>query len=131
MALQPVLRAANYTMTIQQGSNLYLLLTLVDSTETAYNISDVTSVDAKIRDNFGATSSVIQTLTAAVTDAANGKVLVSLTAAQTAALDVPAGTDDDVRSARIGYWDIEFTNSAGDIYRYLEGEAFLSREVTK
>jgi hypothetical protein len=102
---------------------------MTDENGDAIVLDDVSSVDAAIREDFTATTA-LETLDASVTNASQGEITVSLTSSETAALDVPTGTADDVREASIGYWDLEITTTGSEVYRYVEGEVTLSREVT-
>lgn len=129
MATQAITQAANYTLRIMQGSTLSLVLRMTDENGDAIVLDDVSSVDAAIREDFTATTA-LETLDASVTNASQGEITVSLTSSETAALDVPTGTADDVREASIGYWDLEITTTGSEVYRYVEGEVTLSREVT-
>jgi hypothetical protein len=120
----------NTDLIILQGSDFQRTLTVSDvETNAPIDLTGAT-VEAKVRDNFGTTSNVLATFTAAITDAPNGQATISLTAAQTAALVAPAGTQDAARLAAIGFWDLEFTEG-GFTYRYAQGNVTLSREVTK
>lgn len=129
MATEPVTQAAAYSLVIMQGSTLSLVLRMTDAAGDAIALDDVSSVDAVIREDFAA-SGVLETMSASVTNASQGEITIALTSAETAAMDVPAGTADDVREAKIGYWDLEITTTGGEVYRYIEGEVTLSREVT-
>jgi len=58
-----------------------------------------------------------------------GKVTVTLTATQTAAIDAPAkGT---VRTLTTLVYDIETEDGLGFVTRWLQGQAKVSPEVTK
>lgn len=51
-----------------------------------------------------------------------GAVLLKLTPAQTSALD---------RTLKTGVWDVQFTDSDGDAYTYIEGIVTFSKDVTR
>lgn len=84
---------------------------------TALNISSAT-LSAKIK-RFPDDSTAAQTITTAlVTDGINGKLTLSLTSVQTAAL-----------SPGVYYYDLEVTIS-GVTTKYLKGKITIKREVT-
>jgi hypothetical protein len=125
-------RPGRYDLEIPQGSTYSVTFTFTDTaTGAVIDLTGVTSVAAKIRDNFGSGSTVLETFSGAlVGDGSTGQVTISLSAAETAVLSAPAGTPDTARDAQIGYWDLELTDSGGT-YRYLQGGVYLSREATK
>lgn len=65
-------------------------------------------------------SSPAETLTVTMTDAANGLVELSLTAAETADL-----------IAQRYWWDLQWTEPSGDIRTVLRGRATVTAEITR
>jgi hypothetical protein len=121
-----------YDLTILQGSKLSRTFTFKDrATGAAIDLTGVSAVNAKIRDNFGTGSTVLATFTAAlVGTGSTGQITISLSVTTTSGLSAPAGTSDGSREAKIGDYDVELTDSGGT-YRYLQGSVILSREDTK
>ena len=71
---------------------------------------------------------VLMTVPVVITDSANGKFTISLTAAQTAALP----TSGAIYSQKTEYaYDVEFTSGSGYVYRVINGVISVSPEVTK
>ena len=130
MALPAVTTPKTYDLRISQGSTFTRSLEVYIATPGDVDLTGCTFA-AKIRDKFGVSSVVIIILT--VTTTAPGLLVgqfsIDLTAAQTAALAVPAATPDDVREALIGVWDLEITSGTA-VYRYVQGDVYLSREAT-
>lgn len=128
MTIPAVSSAANLDLTIQQGSDFAYVLTITSDGSTPVDLSSTTCA-AKIRSDFGTSATVLATITATVTDAANGEITLSLTDTVTAALGVSASATDNSRTVQIGYWDLELTE-ATLVYRYVQGAVTISREAT-
>lgn len=128
MALPAITTPASYDLKISQGSTFTRSCAIWVATPGDTDLTGCTFA-AKIRDKFGASSTVIISLTIDTSLIASGQWVISLTAVQTAGLTVPAGTADDQREAIIGVWDLEITSGA-TVYRYAQGDVYLSREVT-
>lgn len=97
-------------ITVEQGATFALSLNAKFG-GSPMNLTGATVV-AKIRRAFGDSSALVAFTTAVTAPATDGKLTVSLTAAQTAALTPlqPSQTDRDVA---IGHWDLEVTTSDG------------------
>ena len=104
-------------LTIEQGSTFSRVVTITNSEGNPVNITSST-FSGQIRKRYGSTD-VEATFTCIVTDGANGKLSVQLTAEQTAA----CSTGDLV-------YDIEWYNS-NNTARLLEGTATITPEVTR
>jgi hypothetical protein len=118
--------ATAFDITICQGSDFQLDVQVNRSNGDPWDMSTPgTTVAAKMRVTFNAVPDTA--FTTAIITAATGNVRISLTAAQTAALVGPGGTD---RANRYGVYDIEFTEG-GIVTRVLEGRVSLSQEATK
>jgi hypothetical protein len=129
MALPAPDDVADIPITIIQGSDFLLSLQLTD--DLGAPVDDMTgyTAEAKIRADFNPASAVIQVLTASLVSGPNASWAITLTKAQTTALTRPAGAPVTQRENEIGYYDFEITGS-GKTYRYVEGKAILSSEVT-
>lgn len=110
--------AATYNLSIDQGSNFAIQLTLTEDG----NPKDITGYLARAQLRTTKTSSTVSaTFECTVTDAVNGGVRMHLPNAVTAAL--PAG---------LYYYDLELYSSDEYIVtRLLEGQANVSQEVTR
>jgi hypothetical protein len=119
--------ASEWPLLIQQGSDLKSGVQF-NYQDEAVDLTGCTFA-GKIRDKFGASSTVLQTLSFNTSALASGYIEITLTAAQTAAMTVPVGTNDDQREAVIGVYDVELTQG-GVVTRVLYGQVTLSREAT-
>jgi len=119
--------AANWPITIEQGSTFIFPYTVKNSDGTAFNLTNWTG-RGQIRKRYRATA-IIATFTCTIAIPTNGRMVVSLSGAITAA--IPAGdTETDPRSEYV--YDIEIENSvSGEIKRLLNGSVFVSPEVTR
>jgi hypothetical protein len=124
--------AGNYDILIEQGATFEITLTLKDVNAVPINLTGLT-FRGKIRKAFTDVAAVAN-FTFAVQDQTSpstvGKVIVSLSATTTAALETSAkGT---VRTLTTMVYDIESENPlTGFVTRWLQGQAMVSPEVTK
>ncbi len=119
--------AGRYDLTVEQGATFTKTMYLKDSTGAVINLSAY-SGRGQIRKYHR--SDDIQVSFVVTITGATGKVVISLTAAQTAAL--VAGEDTaDVRSKYV--YDIELYDTVTQIIvrRILEGDVYVSPEVTR
>jgi hypothetical protein len=107
--------ALNHDILIEQGATFQREFTVTDSAGVAFSLAGYT-VRGKIRDNAG-TDAVSFTVTAT-----SNKLLIELTAVQTAAL--PASTSFTHK------YDVE-AESGGVVYRIAQGNVLISAEQTK
>jgi len=107
---------------IDQGSDIAIQLDLVDQNNNKKNLTDF-SAAAKMKRTFNSDSSDTTTFSAAITDADDGVVTLSLTNAQTSALKVGTYVYDV---------EISFQDSANNtiIERVLEGKIRVHPNVT-
>jgi hypothetical protein len=115
------LRAGRYDITIEQGAGFSLPITYKPGGQTA----DLTGSTARlqVRPKVGSSEKLIEltTTNGGITlDGPAGKLTLVMSAAATAAL----------KFARAVY-DLEVVPPAAEPYRLLEGNVFLSREVTR
>jgi hypothetical protein len=108
--------ALQLDITIEQGATFQREFTVTDSAGEAFSLAGYT-VRGKIRDNAG-TETVSFTASAST-----NKLLIELTATQTAAL--PASTSFSHR------YDVEAESPAGVVYRIAQGNIVISAEQTK
>lgn len=121
--------AGTYTMTIEQGSSFSMQLTINDSLDAPIDLTGHV-FRGQIRKTISDTviqASFTFTLLDQITD--TGKVSVTLTDAETAAIAVPAQRTVLRTTVAMSY-DIE-SEIAGVVYRWLEGTANISPEVTR
>ena len=109
-----------FNFTLPQGETWDLVLTVMDPDDQV-NPLDLTGWAARcqFRQTI-ASSTVIASPTAVVTDGPNGVVSLSLTATQTAAI-----------TATTMYYDVEVESAAGRVIRVLKGVITLDTEVTR
>jgi len=110
--------AATYNLTIDQGSDFAIQLTLAENGSA----KDLTgySARAQLRPTK-ASSTLSATFTCTVTDASAGIVRMALGNSVSAAL-----------TAGIYYYDLEiFTSGDGVVTRLIEGQATINQEVTR
>lgn len=111
-----------HDVTIRQGANFYLSVTLEDESE---QVIDLTGATARMQGRLrvGASSTLFDWDTAGgeiVVDGDAGSVTIDVDAATTAALDFDTGQ-----------YDLELVESDGHVTRLLQGVVTLSREVTR
>ncbi len=109
--------------TIDQGADVAIQLNLVDTSDTAKDVSDYT-VTAKLKKNYNSDSGDTTDFTTALTDAANGVITISLTNTQTDALK-PGRYVYDV--------ELSFVDESDNtiVERVLEGRIQVTPSVTK
>ena len=107
---------------IDQGSDIAIQLDLVDQNNNKKDLSNY-SAAAKMKRTFNSDSSDTTTFSAAITDADDGILTLSLTNAQTSALKVGTYVYDV---------EISFQDSASNtiIERVLEGKIRVNPNVT-
>ena len=111
--------AAIANLTIDQGATFSSTVTVKDSNGDAFNLTGHT-VEAKMALGYGSTRTRT-TITSSVSNALEGIIQLSLTPAQTAALDAPA---------RYVY-DVEITLTADStVTRVIEGIITVRPNVT-
>jgi hypothetical protein len=108
--------------TIDQGSDIAIQLELVDQNNNKKNLTSY-SAAAKMKRTFNSDSSDTTSFSAAVTDATDGILTLSLTNSQTSALKVGSYVYDV---------EISFVDSSANtiIERVLEGKIRVNPNVT-
>tara|TARA_Y100000389_G_C17424148_1_gene498521 strand:- start:170 stop:517 length:348 start_codon:yes stop_codon:yes gene_type:complete len=108
--------------TIDQGSDIAIQLELVDQNNNKKNLTSY-SAAAKMKRSFNSDSSDTTSFSAAVTDATDGILTLSLTNSQTSALKVGSYVYDV---------EISFVDSSANtiIERVLEGKIRINPNVT-
>ena len=104
-------------LTIDQGSTFAAIIDITDASDNILALTGYT-VAAQMRKTYE--SSTATNFTGTVTNAALGKVSVSLTAAQTNAL-----------AAGRYVYDVEITSAAGAVTRVVEGQVEVTPGVTQ
>lgn len=102
---------------IDQGTSYSIT---IDLTDAAGNVQDLTgyTAQAQIRKTYSS-STVTETFSTSITES-QGKVTISLTPAQTAAIE----------AGRYVY-DVNATDNAGTVTRIVEGQAIVTPGVTR
>ena len=108
---------------IEQGATFTKTLTLRDSSNALVNLTGYTTAEMDLRSNEDSSSEII-TLTVA-----NGRIAFGGSAG-TVSLIISA-TDTGNLTAGDGVYDLEIGNSAGVIYRILEGTFSVRRGVSR
>lgn len=108
---------------IEQGATFTKTLTLRDSSNALVNLTGYTTAEMDLRSNEDSSSEII-TLTVA-----NGRIAFGGSAG-TVSLTISA-TDTGNLTAGDGVYDLEIGNSAGVIYRILEGTFSVRRGVSR
>lgn len=109
---------ANYDITVRKGDTYSQVYQFKDSDGDPIDLTSW-SAKAQIREKQHQGSNLIIDFTATITDAVNGKVKLSLTSTQTAAI-----------SNRTGHWDLLLTNASDEDETYLYGEVTFTDTVT-
>ena len=102
---------------IDQGANFSNTITVNDASGNALNLDGYTAA-SQMRKSYQ--SSTAYNLNATVSNAAAGKVQISLSATQSG--DVPAGRY---------LYDVEITSSGGAVTRVVEGIAIITPQITQ
>jgi hypothetical protein len=114
--------AGSYDIYIEQGATLSLPIVWKDSAGTIINITGYTA-RMQVRQSVNS-STILLTATTEngklVIDGSAGKVTISLSATDTAAI-----------TWLTGVYDLELVSSGGVVTRLLEGSVVVSREVTR
>lgn len=114
--------AASHDFTIEQGVTTSKSFVWKDSEGTVIDLTGY-SARMQIRSSIDSTTTLLSATNAngqLVITAAQGKVTLTLTATETAALDFSTGV-----------YDLELVSNAGVVTRLVEGSVTLSKEVTK
>lgn len=104
-------------LTMDQGSDFQATIDVNDSSGNNLNLTGY-SVAGQMRKSYA--SSTATNFTAAITNATNGVLSISLTAAQTNAL----------KAGRYVY-DVEITSSTNEVSRVVEGQIEVTPGVTR
>lgn len=119
---------AELDITIFQGANFLLPFELEDQDGEPISLAGAT-IRGKVRNDVDDVNPIIA-FTGAVTGAATGAGELTLTAAQTAAIVLPA-SEEKKRPLTQYLWDFEVEFSDGYVQRMAEGACYVSPEVTK
>ena len=114
--------AGSYDIYIEQGATLSLPIVWKDSSGTVINITGYTA-RMQVRQSVNSSTVLLSATTEngkLVIDGSLGKVTISLSAADTAAI-----------TWHTGVYDLELVSSGGVVTRLLEGAVVVSREVTR
>jgi hypothetical protein len=120
--------AANWPITIEQGSTFSLPITIKNSDGTIFDLTPWTG-RGQIRRHYRSTTIVASFTCTVVAPPTLGRMVISLSGTITAA--IPAGdTQTDPRSEY--FYDIEIENSGTtEVRRILNGIVYVSPEVTR
>ena len=119
---------ANLDITIYQGASFYLPFELLDTDGDPVSLAGAT-IRGKVRNDADDAAAIIS-FTGTVVSGEDGTGELTLTAAQTAALVLPA-SEAKKRPLTKYLWDCEVLFSDGKVQRIMEGFCFVSPEMTK
>jgi hypothetical protein len=113
--------AVQYNVEIDQGADWFLNVTYEQPAGTPVNITGYTSA-LQLRSLPTDTTAVLSLATGSgiTITGATGLVAVHATAAQTRAID-----------EGVYYYDLEITSQSGIVTRLVQGQAYVSAEVTR
>lgn len=115
--------AVNYDVTIDQGSTWFINFLYKDTNGNAVNLTGYTAA-LQIRETYASTTTLLSLTSspaAGITiTAGTGTIAVTATAVQTAA--IPTG---------VYVYDCEITDGTGVVTRIVQGDAYISPEVTR
>lgn len=113
--------AVQYNVEIDQGADWFLNVTYEQPAGTPVNITGYTSA-LQLRSLPTDTTAVLSLSTGSgiTITGASGLVAVHATAAQTRAID-----------EGVYYYDLEITSQSGIVTRLVQGQAYVSAEVTR
>lgn len=120
--------ASTYDITIEQGADFSLGLTIKNGSGVAIDITGYTFA-AQLREKVHSTT-VLATFTCTITNAAAGQMTMSLTNAQTSAINVSKYDSPEKRATKCAY-DLEMTRTDTSKVRLIEGVASVTPEVTR
>jgi hypothetical protein len=137
-----VIPAQNRRIDLYEGSTFDRTWTI---TKSDGDLRDLTGWSAalQVRKDFASATKLLDLASAVFTPpAADGIVLGGTagtvrvyvrdeTMAALNAADFDSETDNDGAVTYFGVWDLELTNPAGETFRYMQGRAFFSPEVTR
>lgn len=109
--------AGVYNLTVEQGVDLALQVSVQDSTGATYSLTGSTAA-AQIRDTYN--GSLLATFTAVTNSGTPGVLSLTLSAVTASSLPLSGGK-----------WDLLLTTSAGTKVRLLNGSVTVSGEVTE
>lgn len=109
--------AGIYNLTIEQGVDLALQVSVKDSSGVTYDLSGSTAA-AQIRDDYNGT--LLASFATVTATGTTGLLSLSLSAVTAASLPLSGGK-----------WDLLLTTSAGTRVRLLAGSVTVSGEVTQ
>ena len=121
--------AGTYDILVEQGATFLLTITIKDTSGNPINLTGQT-FRGKIKKSFADTiaqATFTCTLANQITD--TGKVSISLTATDTAAIVL--NTQGTARVLTTMAYDIESQDGSGIVKRWLQGLAKISPEITK
>ena len=109
--------AGVYNLTVEQGVDLSLQVTVQDSTGATYSLAG-SSAAAQIRDTYN--GSLLAAFSVVTATGTTGVLALSMSAVTASSLPLSGGK-----------WDLLLTTSAGTKVRLLNGSVTVSGEVTE
>lgn len=109
--------AGVYNLTVEQGVDLALQVSVKDSSGATYGLAGSTAA-AQIRDDYN--GNLLATFSTVTATGTTGVLTLALSAVSSAALPLSGGK-----------WDLLLTTSAGTKVRLLAGSVTVSGEVTQ
>jgi len=122
--------AANLDLTIEQGATFSRTLTLKDAQGVKLDLTGWT-FRGQVRTSLAAVSSLASFSFAVANQTTNpGEVSFSLSATTTAGIPATQPSDPS-RPDTVYIYDIEAVDAATTVYRLLQGQVYVSPEVTR
>lgn len=119
--------AGQIDLPVEQGATFSWALT-IKADDLPVDITGY-SFRGQIRDTYSS-GAILASFTFTITDATAGQVSMTMTAAETTAITVDPATSYE-RTITNATYDVEMVDTAGTVFRILEGTALISPEVTK
>lgn len=111
-----------YNMQINAGATFSLVINVTDSSDNAIDLTGYTA-RTQFRENIDDDTTAFEATTAngklVTTDAANGELTLTISDTETAAFNGPF------------VYDLEIESSGGVVDRIMEGQVYVSPEVTR
>lgn len=115
--------AGIYNIIIEQGADFSLPLTWRDGNNTLVNVTGY-SARMQIRESYDSEDYIVS-----LTSGLNGGITLG-GAAGTILVEIPAATTATIGQSAAVY-DLEMVSSAGAVTRLVQGNVYVSREVTR
>jgi hypothetical protein len=118
--------AAEYNITIEQGATFEDEWTWTDDDGNAVNLTDL-DIECKIQATRESAAAIIEGSYEGSTDTPTGDIVIAESGASGLfSITITAANTENLDFSQ-AYWFLEISNSAGSVWRVLEGVAKLSK----